>query len=54
MMPYIGSKFMKISLTVESFRTYLVFLLNITNQNNSENKMVELWFLSSAHCMMKE
>ena len=37
MMLYICSKFIEISLTVQSFKTDTVFLLNITNnQNNSE------------------
>ena len=46
MMLYNCSKFMKISLTIKSFGTNTIFLLNITNQNNSEKKMVELWFFS--------
>ena len=39
MMLYICSRFIEISLTVQSFKTDTVFLLNITNnQNNSEKK----------------
>ena len=33
---YICSNFKKISLTVHCFRTDTIFLLNITNQNNSD------------------
>ena len=36
MMLYICSKFMKISLSVKSFRTDTVSLLNIANQNKYE------------------
>ena len=50
---HICSKMMKISLTVESFRTDTIFILNIPKENNSEKKMVELWFLFSADCPMK-
>ena len=36
MMLYICSKFMKISLTVQSFRTDTISILNITKENNYE------------------
>ena len=49
MLLHICSKIMKVSLTVQSFRTDI---LNIHKENNSE-KMVELWFLFSAYCPMK-
>ena len=32
------------------FRTDTIFILNIPKENNSEKKMVELWFLLSAYC----
>ena len=35
------------------FRTDTIFILNIPKENNSEKKMVELWFLFSAYCPMK-
>ena len=44
---------MKISLTVQSFRTDTIFVLNIPMETNCEKKMVELWFLLSAYCLMK-
>ena len=44
---------MKVSLTVQSFRTDKIFILNVPKENNSERKMVELWFLFSAYCPMK-
>ena len=50
---YICSKTIKISLTVQSFRTDTIFILNIPKENNSEKKMVALWFLFSAYCPMK-
>ena len=34
----ICSKIMKISLTVQSFRTDTIFILNIPDENNSEKK----------------
>ena len=43
---------MKVSLTIQRFRTDIIFILNIPKENNSE-KMVELWFLFSAYCPMK-
>ena len=44
---------MKISLTVQSFRTdTIIFILYIPKENNSE-KMVELWFLFFAYCPVK-
>ena len=52
MLLHICSKIMKISLTVQSFRTDTIFILNIPMENNSL-KMVELWFLFSAYCPMK-
>ena len=42
MLLHICSKIMKISLTVKSFRTDTIFILNIPKENNSEKKMVEL------------
>ena len=54
MMPHICSKIVKISLTVQSFRTDTIFILNIPKENNSEKKtMVGLWFLFSAYCPTK-
>ena len=46
---------MQISLTVQSFKTDIIFILNtcIPKENNSEIKMVELWFLFSAYCPIK-
>ena len=41
---------MKISLTVQSFRTDTIFILNNPKENNSEKNMVKLWFLFSAYC----
>ena len=38
MLLHICSKIMKISLTVQSFRTDTIFILNIPKENNSENK----------------
>ena len=34
-------------------RTDTIFIVNIPTENNSEKKMVELWFLFSAYCSMK-
>ena len=35
----------------QSFRIdNTIFILNIPKENNSEKKMVELWFLFSAYC----
>ena len=53
MLLHICLKIMKISLTVQSFRADTIFILNIPKENNSEKKMVELWFLFSAYCLMK-
>ena len=52
MLLHICSKIMKIYLTVQSFRSDTIFILNIPKENNSE-KLVELWFLFSAYCPMK-
>ena len=52
MLLHICSKIMKISLTVQSFRTDTIFILNIPRENHSE-KMLELWFLFSAYCQVK-
>ena len=52
MLLHICSKIVKISLTVQSFRIDIIFILNIPEENNSK-KMVELWFLFSAYCPMK-
>ena len=41
MLLHICSKIMKISLTVQSFRTDTIFILNIPKETNSE-KMVSL------------
>ena len=38
MLLHICSKLMKISLTVQSFRTDTIFILNIPIENNSEKK----------------
>ena len=43
---------MKISLTVQSLRNDTSFILNISKENNSK-KMVKLWFLFSAYCLIK-
>ena len=53
MLLHICSKIMKISLTVQSFRTDTIFILNIPKESNSEKKMVELWFLFSTYCPKK-
>ena len=54
MLLHICSKIMRISLTVQSFRTDTIFILNIPKENNSEKKKImELWFLFSAYCPMK-
>ena len=50
MLIYICSKFMKISLTVQSFRTDTIFILNITKKKNSEKNggvMVLVLFILS-------
>ena len=39
-------------LTVQSFRTGIIFILNIHKENNSEKIMVGSWFLFSAYCPM--
>ena len=39
MLLHICSKIMKISLTVQSFRTDKIFIPNIPKENNSEKKM---------------
>ena len=39
MLHHICSKIMKISLTVQSFRTDTIFILNIPKENNSEKKI---------------
>ena len=31
----------------------MIFILNNTNENNSKKMKVELWFLFSAHCLIK-
>ena len=38
MMVYIFSKIMKVSLTVQCFRTDTIFILNIPKENNSEKR----------------
>ena len=53
MLLYICSKIRKISLIVQSSRSDKIFILNIIKENKSEKKMVELWFLFSAHCLVK-
>ena len=40
MLHHICSKIMKISLTVQSFRTDTIFILNIPKENSSEKKIV--------------
>ena len=53
MLLHIHSKVMKVSSTVQSFRTdTFFFILNIPQKNNSE-KMMEVWFLFPAYCLMK-
>ena len=44
---------MRVSLTLQNVRTYTIFILTIPKENNSEKKMVALWFLFSAYCPMK-
>ena len=44
---------MKVSLTVQNFRTDTIFILNIPKENNFEKKMVELRFLFCANCPIK-
>ena len=39
MLLHICSKIMKVSLTVQSFRTATIFILNIPKENNSEKKV---------------
>ena len=39
----ICSKIMKISLTVQSFRTDIIFILNISEENNSKNGSCSLY-----------
>ena len=51
MLLHICSNIMKISLTVQSFRTDTIFKLNIPKENNAE-KNDGLWFLFSAYCPM--
>ena len=51
MLLHICSNIMKISLTVQSFRTDTIFILTIPKQNNSE-KNGGLWFLFCAYCPM--
>ena len=53
MLLYICLKIMKLSMIVESFRTHTIFILNIPKANNSEKKIVELWFLVSAYGLMQ-
>ena len=52
MLLHICSKIMKISLTIQSFRSDTSFIFNIPKENNSERKW-ELWFLFSAYCTVK-
>ena len=52
MLLHICSKIMKISLTVRSFRTDTIFILNIPKEIILK-KMVELWFLFSAYFPIK-
>ena len=54
MLLHICSKIMKISLTVQSFRTDTIFIRKVPRENDTE-KMVELCFLISisAYCPMK-
>ena len=53
MLLHICSNIMKISLTVQSFRTDTIFILNIPKENNSEKKNGGFWFSFSAYCPMK-
>ena len=53
MLFHIYSKIMKSSLTVESFRTDTIFILNIPIKNNSAKEKVEFWFLFSTYYPMK-
>ena len=50
---HICSKIMKISLTVQSFRTDTIFILKIPKENISLKKIMTLRFLFSAYCLMK-
>ena len=52
MLLHICSKIIRVSLTVQIFRTDTIFILNIAKANNFET-MVELWLLLSAYCPMK-
>ena len=51
MLLHICSNTMKISLTVQSFRTDTIFILNIPKENNL-NKNGGLWFVFSTYCPM--
>ena len=49
MLLHICSKIMRTSLTVQSFRTYTIFILNIPQKNNSNGgvKVLVLYILSN-------
>ena len=49
MLLHISPNIIKISLTVQSFRTDTMFIQNIPKKNNSD-KNVGLWFLFCAYC----
>ena len=49
----ICSKNVKVSLAIQSFTADTIFVLNIPKENNSEKKIVELWFLFSAYYRME-
>ena len=53
MLLYIRSKIIKISLTVQSFRTETIFILNIPKENNSEKQNGGVTVLFSAYCPIK-
>ena len=52
MLLHICSKIMEVSLTVQSFRTDTIFILNIPEENNSE-KNVGVMVLFSAYFLIK-
>ena len=52
MLLHICSDIMKISLTVQSFRTDTIFILNIPKENNSEKK--KWWVMVLVLCIFSD
>ena len=44
---------MKVSLTVQSHRADTIFILDFPKENNFEKKILEVWSLVSAYCLLK-